>query len=183
MRIHAARVLATALTLILAGGALAAADTIANANIGGVFSGDVDKSHTSYGAGVAFLGNTFGFEVEATYTPHFFGDTPAGTNNVTTLMGNLVLSAPLGRTARIYASGGGGLMKFRVPDFDQFFDVDQNDFGVDAGAGVLLRFGQSLGARADVRYYRDVQTSTNPDRVDFGSFHYWRGAVGVTFRF
>jgi len=117
MRIHHARVLATALTLTLAGGGLAAADTIANANIGGVFSGDVDKSHTSYGAGVAFLGNTFGFEVEATYTPHFFGDTPAGTNNVTTLMGNLVLSAPLGDTARIYASGGGGLMKFRVPDF------------------------------------------------------------------
>jgi hypothetical protein len=183
MRIHPARVLATALTLTLAGGGLAAADTIANANIGGVFSGDVDKSHTSYGAGVAFLGNTFGFEAEATYTPHFFGDTPAGSNNVTTLMGNLVLSASLGDTARIYASGGGGLMKFRVPDFNQFFDVDQNDFGVDAGAGVLLRFGQSLGARADVRYYRDVQTSSNPDRVDFGSFHYWRGAVGVTFRF
>src|SRR5258707_13779666 len=131
MRINPARVLATALTLTLAGGALAAADTIANANIGGVFSGDVDQSHASYGAGVAFLGNTFGFEAEATYTPHFFGDTPAGTNNVTTLMGNLVLTPPLGTSARIYASGGGGLMKFPVPAFHQVFGVDQHDFGRD----------------------------------------------------
>ena len=83
-----------------------------------------------------------------------------------------------------YASGGVGIMKFRVPDIDQFFDVNQNDFAMDAGAGVLLWLGDRFGVRGDVRYFRDLKTRTNdPLNVDFGKFHYWRGAVGATLRF
>ena len=112
-----------------------------------------------------------------------FLDTPAGTNNVTTLMGNVLLAAPLGRSSRIYASAGVGLMKFRVPDVDAFFDVSRNDFGMDAGAGVMVGFGGALGVRGDIRYFRDLKSGNRIEDVDFGSFHYWRGSAGVTLRF
>ena len=164
----------------------AAADTVVTGTVGRVFSGDVQQGHTSYGAAIAFLGDgVFGFEVEGTYTPHFFGpDNTAGTSNVTTLMGNIVLGAPIGRTARIYAAGGVGLMKLRVPDADAFFDVKRNDFGMNAGAGVMVHLGDHLGARGDVRYFRDLrQSDTGNFAVDFGGFHYWRAAVGVSLRF
>ena len=51
-----------------------AADTVVSATVGRTFSGDVEEGHTSYGAAIGFLGEgLFGFEVEGTYTPHFFG--------------------------------------------------------------------------------------------------------------
>jgi outer membrane protein with beta-barrel domain len=162
----------------------AAADTVVTGSIGRVFSGDVEEGVTSYGAAIGFMGDgILGFEVEGTYTPDFFGDTPGG-NNSATLMGNLLLGAPIGQSARIYATGGLGLMKFRVKDADEFFDVNRNDFGVNVGGGVIVYFGQTVGVRGDVRYFRDVHESTSGDfDVDFGGFHYWRGAVGLSFRF
>ena len=166
----------------------AAADTVLTATVGRTFSGDVEEGHTSYGAAIGFLGEgVFGLEVEGTYTPHFFGpDNQGGTSNVTTLMGNIVLGVPIGRNrSRVYATGGIGLMKFRVPDADAFFDIDRNDFGMNAGAGVMVGLGERFGVRGDVRYFRDIHESTSGDDfdVDFGGFHYWRGAVGVTLKF
>jgi opacity protein-like surface antigen len=171
--------------------ASATADTVITGSVGWTFGSgqdvpltpNVENSHTSYGLGIGFMGDLLGFEVEATYTPHFFGDTGEGTNNVTTLMGNIVLGARLSNNLRIYASGGGGLMKFRVPSADQFFDISKNDFGVDAGAGLMIGFGGPVGVRGDVRYFRNVESNGNNVDIGFGGFHYWRGAVGLTLRF
>ena len=164
------------------------ADTVVTGSVGRTFSGDVEEGHTSYGAAIGFLGEgLFGFEVEGTYTPHFFGPDPTdSTSNVTTLMGNIVLGVPIGNNnSRIYATGGVGLMKFRVPDADEFFDIDRNDFGMNAGAGVMVNLSERFGVRGDVRYFRDIRESTSGDDfdVDLGGFHYWRGAVGVTLKF
>jgi opacity protein-like surface antigen len=163
----------------------AAADTVVTGSLGRVFSGDVEEGVTSYGAAIGFMGDgILGFEVEGTYTPDFFGETPDGSNNITTLMGNILVGVPIGQSARIYATGGVGLMKFRVPDADEFFDIDRNDFGVNAGGGVFVYFGQRFGVRGDVRYFRDVRESTTDDfDVDLGGFHYWRGSVGVSLKF
>ena len=165
----------------------ASADTVLTGSVGRTFSGDVEEGHTSYGAAIGFLGEgVFGFEIEGTYTPHFFGpDNQGGTSNVTTLMGNIVLGVPIGRNhSRVYATGGVGLMKFRVPDADAFFDVNRNDFGMNAGAGVMVGLGDRLGVRGDVRYFRDIHESSSGEfDVDLGGFHYWRGAVGVTLKF
>ncbi len=55
---------------------------------------------------------------------------------------------------------------------------------MNAGAGALLRLGDRFGVRGDVRYFRDLKTrADDPLKVDFGKFHYWRGAVGATLRF
>jgi opacity protein-like surface antigen len=165
----------------------ASADAVLTGSVGRTFSGDGEEGHTSYGAAIGFLGDgIFGFEVEGTYTPHFFGpDNSDGTSNVTTLMGNIVLGVPIGGNhSRIYATGGVGLMKFRVPDADAFFDIDRNDFGMNAGAGVMVGLGDRFGIRGDVRYFRDIHESSSGDfDVDFGGFNYWRGAVGLTLRF
>jgi hypothetical protein len=165
----------------------ASADTVITGTVGATFSGDTEESHASYGAAIGFMGEgLFGFEVEATYTPHFFGpDLENATSNVTTLMGNIVLGVPIGgNRSRLYATGGVGLMKFRVPDPDVFFDIDRNDWGVNAGAGVMIGLGERFGIRGDVRYFRDIHESSSGDfDVDFGGFHYWRGAGGITFKF
>jgi opacity protein-like surface antigen len=163
----------------------AAADTVVTGSIGRVFSGDVEEGVTSYGAAIGFMGDgILGFEVEGTYTPDFFGETPDGTNNITTLMGNILLGVPIGESARIYGTGGVGLMKFRVPDADEFFDIDRNDFGINVGGGVFVYFGERFGVRGDVRYFRDVRESTTDDfDVDLGGFHYWRGSVGLSLKF
>jgi opacity protein-like surface antigen len=165
------------------------ADTILTGSVGRAFSGVLAEGHVSYGAAIGFMGDgLLGFEVEGTYTPDaaadFLGEPLLESNNVTTLMGNLVLGVPVGEQGRVYASGGVGLLKFRVKDADEFFDVDRNDFGVNAGAGVMFRFGDRLGARGDVRYFRDVREADDDEfDVDLGGFHYWRGSVGLTLRF
>ena len=156
----------------------ASADTVLTGTVGRTFGGDIEEGHTSYGAAIGFFGEgLFGFEVEGTYTPHFFGpDNADGTSNVTTLMGNIVLGVPIGgNKSRIYATGGVGLMKLRVPDADAFFDIDRNDFGLNAGAGVMVGLSDRFGIRGDVRYFRDIHESSSGE--------FWRGAVGLTLKF
>src|SRR5262249_10918249 len=147
----------------------ARADAMITGSVGGAFGGDIDQSHVSYGLALGFIGNgPLGFEIDGTYTPSFFGHNASiDTNRAATLMGNLVLSVGAGQTLRLYATGGVGGIKFRVPDIDPAFDVNQTDFGMDAGGGLLLGFG-ALGVRADIRWFRDLQTRTNdPTKVDF----------------
>jgi hypothetical protein len=45
-------------------------------------------------------------------------------------------------------------------------------------------FSDNVGIRGDIRYFRAVR-DTDPDGVDLelGSFKFWRGTVGVTFKF
>ncbi len=169
--------------LVVAAVRPAAADTILTGSVGGTFGGDVDSGQASYGAAIGFMGNIFGVEAEATYTPHFFGGGSSGSSNVTTLMGNLVLGAGVGNTARIYASGGVGLMKFRVTGVGEFFDVSRNDFGMNAGAGLMVGLGGTLGLRGDVRYFRNLSSNDNNLPLDLGGFHYWRAAGGLTLKF
>ena len=88
---------------------------------------------------------------------------------------------PLG-PVRPYASGGIGLLKSSVDDAAQFLDASRNDLAYDLGGGVIL--GGPVAIRGDIRYFRSLQ-SNDSDSVDFslGSFRFWRGTVGVTFKF
>jgi hypothetical protein len=188
MRLKSLPVLVAAMLASTA--ASARADAVVTGSVGWTFGSGQDTlltpavkdSHFGYGLSLAFMGGVVGFEIESTYTPHFFGDT-SGTNNVTTLMGDIVVGPRLSEHSRIYLSGGAGLMKIRVKDVGQFFDVSRSDFGIDAGAGVMIGFGGPVGLRGDVRYFRNVESNDNPLDIGFGGFHYWRGAVGLTLKF
>jgi opacity protein-like surface antigen len=148
---------------------------------------DLDSSHGVYGAALGAFGSPLGFEVEFSYSPNFFGSNRLliPDNNLVTLMGNLVLSGHLGDRSRIYLSGGGGLMKSSVDDAGEFFDVGRNDFGINAGIGVLGAVSDNLALRADFRYFRNLGDDELDDDIDigFGDFDFWRATGGLSLRF
>ena len=182
----------------------ASADWLFTPFLGATFGGSADvggdgedfenefERKLNYGASLAWMGGgAVGFELDFGYSPNFFGVSDdgddfnvVGDGNVTTAMVNLVLGAPLGGV-RPYASGGVGLIKSKVDDFEQFVgEIDSTDFGFNAGAGVMGFFTDNIGIRGDLRYFRSMR-DTDPDGIDFelGQFRFWRGTVGVTFKF
>jgi hypothetical protein len=65
-----------------------------------------------------------------------------------------------------------------------FNDLSTNDLGVNIGAGIGAQMTDNVGIRGDVRYFRSVQDN-QPDNdfdLSLGSFDFWRGTVGLTFR-
>ena len=137
----------------------------------------------------------FGFEVDFGYSPNFFQNTTGddnfefGDSNVTTLMANLKVGAPIGGQTgggiRPYASGGLGLIKSRIDDPDDLFELDSTDWGFNVGGGVAGFFSDNIGLQGDVRYFRSLQDNEPDDEFDLalGSFNFWRGTVGLVFRF
>lgn len=169
------------------------------ANFGGNASfGDFDdfddevERRVDFGATIGWNPSVVGFEIDLGWSPNFFEDTAGdrnfefGDSNVTTLMGNLLLSAPPGKGVRPYGSAGLGLIRSTVSSAgDLFNDLATNDFGVNLGAGVNGQFSDNVGIRGDIRYFRSLQDSSDDDDIDVavGNFGFWRGTVGVTFRF
>jgi len=164
-------------------------------DIAGDFEDEFER-RSNFGASVAWMGaGALGFEVDFGYAPNFFENTAGeddfeyGDSNVTTLMANLMVGVPFGGQSgfgiRPYASGGFGIIKSRIEDADDLFDVDSTDWGVNVGGGINAFFSDRFGLRGDVRYFRSLQDNEPDDEVDLalGSFRYWRGTVGVVFRF
>ncbi|MBE3035435.1 MAG: outer membrane beta-barrel protein [Actinobacteria bacterium] len=165
-----------------------------SADVGGggeSFSSDFERK-VNYGAALEWMGGgVFGFGVDFGYSPNFFGASTedstfdlVGDGNVTTLMANVIVGAPLGGV-RPYDSGGVGLLKQKVDSVGLFFDsIDNTDFGFNAGAGLIGFFTENIGIRGDIRYFRSMR-NTDPDGVDLelGQFKFWRGTVVVTFKF
>jgi opacity protein-like surface antigen len=192
---------ALALSITALAPARASADWLFTPFIGGTFGGSADVTDVfgdfeeefnrklTYGLSLAYLGGGIaGFEIDFGYSPNFFGADGdeeidfIGDGNVTTLMANVIFSAPTGGV-RPYASFGGGLIKSRLDEFDEDF-FNENNLGFNAGAGVMGFFTDNVGLRGDIRYFRSVNRD-DEDLVDLslGSFKFWRGTVGVTLRF
>jgi opacity protein-like surface antigen len=168
------------------------------ANFGGNASfGDFDdvddefEKRVDFGATIGWNPNVVGFEVDLGWSPNFFEDTTGdrnfnfGDSNVTTLMGNLLISAPPGTGIRPYASGGLGLMRARATVDDGVFnDLTVNDLGINIGGGINGQFSDSVGLRGDIRYFRSLQDNEPDGEFDIGlaDFNFWRGSIGLTFR-
>jgi opacity protein-like surface antigen len=151
------------------------------------------------GVTVGWVPNIVGFEIDFGWSPNFFEDTAGdrnfdfGNSNVTTLMTNLLISAPLGSPLRPYLSSGLGLMRANVDRGDALFnDLSTNDLGFNIGAGLNGQFTDTVGIRGDIRYFRGLEQRNDDDPAedddlfdeDFGfeQFNFWRGTVGLTFR-
>lgn len=161
---------------------------------GGYFGGATTEApKVSFGASIGWTGaHVVGVEVEAAGYPDFFGaaDVPKvlfSSNHVSTLMVNGVASLPWPRFGvRPYASGGIGLVRSRIGENNDFIRGKNNNAGFDVGAGATGYFSEHIGARADVRYFRALQSlegdseffSLDAIKVDF-----WRITGGVVFRF
>jgi opacity protein-like surface antigen len=170
--------------------------------IGGNFGGNADfgdfpddddavERRMDFGATLGWNPNVIGFEFDLGFSPNFFEDTAGdrnfdfGSNNVTTLMGNVLLSAKPGSGIRPYGSAGIGLIRSSVQSASGLFnDLSTNDLGINIGGGLNANFNDKVGVRGDLRYFRAVQDNQPDNDLDLslGSFDFWRGTVGLTFR-
>jgi len=151
---------------------------------------DEVERRLDFGATVGWNPNVVGFEVDFGWSPNFFQDTSGdanfefGDSNVTTFMTNLLISAPPGSGLRPYLSSGLGLIRAQIESDGLFNDLSTNDLGVNVGAGINGQFNDNVGIRGDVRYFRSLQDNEPDNDLDLslGSFDFWRGTVGLTFR-
>ncbi len=187
----------------------ASADWLITPFVGWNFHGSADVSgnggqsfsnqfahKVDYGVSASQMGKgVVGWEVDFGYSPNFFANTKVNgfqftnTSNATTLTGNVIVGIPVGSSyaaqIRPYAVGGVGLIRTNVQDAAGFFNVTtKNDFGFDLGAGAMAFFNQNVGIRGDVRYFRGFRgTNSNDVGLGLSNFNFWRGSVGVTFKF
>lgn len=195
-------VLIGALALMLAPASAQAQSWFFSPFIGGNFGGNADfgefpdeddeiERRLDFGATLGWNANVVGWEVDFGWSPNFFEDTAGdrnfefGDSNVTTIMGNLLLSAPPGSGFRPYASAGLGLIRANVSSGTGLFnDLSSNDLGVNFGGGLNAQFSDRIGVRGDLRYFRSLQDNEPDNDLDLslGSFDFWRGTVGLTFR-
>jgi len=154
-------------------------------------SDDEVERRLDFGATVGWNPNVVGFEVDFGWSPNFFEDTAGdrnfefGDSNVTTFMTNLLISAPPGTGLRPYLSSGLGLIRANISSGNNLFnDLSTNDLGVNIGAGINGQFSDNVGIRGDLRYFRSLQDNEPDNDLDLslGSFDFWRGTVGLTFR-
>jgi opacity protein-like surface antigen len=156
------------------------------------FSGDAgcpaitncEDKHANYGVAVGALGGLVGFEAELAYTNDFLGKSPNGSTKVFTLMGNFMLAPKLG-PIQPYGLGGVGLIRTSIETPGQ--NEDDNQFGWDAGGGLIAFFNAHVGVRGDVRYFHSFQFLDRsrlpnlpiPDtKLDFGRF-----SIAAVFKF
>jgi opacity protein-like surface antigen len=168
-----------------------------NNPVAGVSFNNQFEHKIDYGVSLSQMGaGIIGWDVDFGYSPNFFESGTASNNefdftndsNVTTLTGNVIVGAPLGghgASIRPYAIGGVGLIRQQVQDVGKIFDVtSKNDFGFDLGAGVMGFVSQNVGIRGDVRYFRSFNgSSDNATGLGLSGFHFWRGSLGVAFKF
>jgi opacity protein-like surface antigen len=194
-------ILALVLGTVLAIPAQARADWIFTPYVGANFSRggdifDLDSGNTSvsFGGSLGWMGaGILGLEMDFGYAPDFFetDDITSLDGNVTSFMGNVIIGIPIGGQTgggvRPYVSGGAGLLRSRLDDVEDFFDLNENSFGVNAGAGLMVFFTDNVGLRGDLRYFRSLSDDDNDDDNDLdlnlGAFHFWRATAGVAFRF
>jgi opacity protein-like surface antigen len=200
----------TALLLLFLVGAAtpAAADWLLTPYLGVTFGGSADfgnvgdlgdnfEKKVAYGVNAAWMGaGAIGFEIDFGTTPNFYestfgtNDFDWGDSNVTTLMANLIVGAPIGGQSgfgfRPYGSAGLGLIRSNVSSLGFFDDLSTNELGFNLGGGTHVFFSDNVGLRGDIRYFRGLEGGDDDD--DFldlkaRDLDFWRGTLGVTFRF
>ena len=200
-----------ALVLLILGAAAkpASADILFTPYVGVVFGGSANsfnvndlsdefEQRVSFGGSLAWMGaGVVGLEVDYHLAPNFYQITGGDENvelldldsSVQTFMGSVILGVPLGGTSgfgvRPYAVGGIGLMRASLSGIDDLFDnLSNNELGFNVGGGVHMFFSDSVGIRADARYFRGLQGGDDEgEDLDLEDFDFWRTTIGVTFRF
>ena len=175
--------------------ASASADWLFTPNIGTGFGGSASgREHLSWGASIGWMGEGIvGWEADLAFTPEFFeGDDDdidfADGSNVSSFMANVIFGMPVGGTTgggfRPYLSAGAGVLQQQVQSADQLFEIDNSEFGLNVGAGAMGFMSDHIGFRGDLRYYRALGDPDEDLEFDLGlaDFNFWRGSVGVTFR-
>jgi opacity protein-like surface antigen len=165
----------------------AEAQTFLTPFAGVTFKGDAPAHKLTYGGGLTFMGDAAGLDLDFGYTPDFFNQQSdvalIADSNVTTVMASLMI-APGDSPVRPYGVLGVGLIRGRIGATDLFDDVSTNDWGFNAGFGVMGTVAPHVWLRGEVRYFRSLQDPSNDNDLDvtLGKFDFWRGTIGVSFQ-
>ena len=161
----------------------AEADGFFTASTGASLSNGQTERVSTWGLSLAGMaGGVFGFELD-------FGRTGTAKteavfvsgSRTTTVMGNVIFGVPVG-PVHPYAVGGFGWVR---TEFEPSILGSSKDdgLGVDFGGGLMGFFGDHIGTRADVRYFRAVSAGADFLDFEFESLSFVRFTGGVVLRF
>lgn len=167
---------------------------------------DQFEQRMTFGGSIGYrTKGVFGFELDYGVTPNFFQFTGGGNNfdlldfdsSVQTLMGNVILAIPVGGSSGVgfqpYVTAGVGTIRTQLRSAsDVFDDITSNDSGFNVGGGADFFVATHFGLRADVRYIRGFESIDDEDPIEDNpffdepfaqeAFNFWRGSLGLTFR-
>ena len=141
---------------------------------------------TTFGASLGSLGRSGGFETDFTYAKDFFGTVPGVDNSVFTWMNNYLIGGGGGSRIQPYAVIGLGLMTANIssnPVAGVYQSVTTHSLGWDVGVAVQGYFTRSVGIRGDIRHFQSFVDMPVLGLIGEEKLDYWRGTVGVAFRF
>ena len=121
---------------------------------------DCEDKKSNIGVSLGSIGGAVGFETDIGYARNFFGEVPGQTSNILTIMSNILIIPKIG-PVRPYVLVGLGLMKTHVElTAPSLLETDNNSFGWDMGAGMMILFGDHIGVRGDIRKISSFQERT-----------------------
>lgn len=146
---------------------------------------DCQEKHANYGLAIGRTGKVFGFEQDIGWAKNFFAEVPGSDNNVFVLMSNVMIGVLAGRV-QPYVAGGFGLIRTHVSLSPVQIGSSNNSLGYDLGGGIAGYFTRRVGVRGDLRRFHTLQDVGIPtlggvftdDKLD-----YWRGSLGLAFKF
>jgi hypothetical protein len=123
-------------------------------------AGDCEDKNSNIGVSLGRMGGAVGFETDIGYARNFFGEVPGQTSNMLTIMSNFMIIPKIG-PVRPYVLAGLGLLKTHVElTVPSLLETDNNSFGWDMGAGMMVLFGDHIGVRGDIRKISSFQERT-----------------------
>ena len=143
----------------------------------------------TWGGSVMWLGSgVLGVEGDIAITPGYFqGDrSRVLSSRVTTLLGNVVLAAPLSLTReslRLYVSAGWGLMRATsdIPaELGLAYSWNLSAFNV--GGGAIGTLSRRTWVRWDLRYLRGTGSAEGDTLTGGARLNYWRASMAVVIR-
>ncbi len=173
----------TVIALVLVGQSTAVADGILTPFAGVSFGDNQTEQVTTWGLSLAGMaGGVFGFELDFGRTGNATTDSVfTADSRVTTLMGNVIIGVPLG-AIRPYVVGGLGWVRTDL-EGAMAMDVQDDGLGVDVGGGLMGFFGEHVGVRVDLRYFRAVSAGGSVFDFDFENLDFIRFTGGLALRF
>ena len=140
------------------------------------------------GASLAWMGSVAGVELDAGDAPTFLQGRPAlplDNRNVFTLMGNGIVQFPTAaRRIHPYVVGGIGVIHTKITTPDDTVLVEDENFGVNVGAGLTAWLNDRIGVRGDLRYFRAIRNddaTATADTLEVSELKFLRFTVGVSF--
>jgi len=156
-------------------------------NSGQPLTNAIDAKRLDWGVTFAYMGaGVLGLEADIAHSPDFYGKTDVGGSSVLTATGNLLVGVPIGGQRgvgfRPYALAGLGVIRSKVDAFSDVLSLDNSKAAWDFGGGAMFFFGDNVGIRGDVRYFRTFGAADliglGNDHLDFG-----RASAGLILRF